>query len=61
MIISINNEIIVLKCRTNLAELAFKYNTTLGKDVMITVNGRIINRNRWDTTFAEDGDNISMF
>ena len=60
MIVSINNEIIVLKGRTNLAELAFKYNT-LGKDVMITVNGRIINRNRWDTTFAEDGDNISMF
>lgn len=60
MIVSINNEIIILKGRTNLAELAFKYNT-LGKDVMITVNGRIINRNRWDTTFAEDGDNISMF
>ena len=60
MIISINNEIIVLKGRTNLAVLAFKYNT-LGKDVMITVNGRIINRNHWETTFTEDGDNISLF
>ena len=59
MIISINNEIITLNSRTNLAELAFKYNT-FGKDVIIAVNGRIIHRNSWDTTFAEDGDNITL-
>ena len=43
MIISINNEIITLNGRTNLAELAFKYNT-FGKDVIIAVNGRIIHQ-----------------
>lgn len=59
MIISINNEIITLKGRTNLTELAFRHNT-FGKDIIIAVNGRIIHRNSWDTTFIEDGDNITL-
>lgn len=60
MIININNEIVTLNSRTNLEELAFKYNVS-GKDVSITVNGRIIHHNSWKTTFVEDGDNITLF